>query len=279
MGYHLRKQLTILFIIFFSLFLIGAWVYWAYFYVAPNCFDSKQNQDEVGVDCGGVCISCERTTIKQLKILWAKSYFLKDDFYDLAASVENPNSNYGLSEFNYVFKYYDSADNLLGEKRGVDFIMPRQTKYVVEGNISAKLPVSRVELIIDDSPKEKWLRLSNDFETPKIFAHSIKLDFMENGNAEVSGIIKNDSNYDFEKITAVVILEDSQKNIVGFNETEARTVMAGEDRYFAVLWFSKFSTWVERATVEISTNLFSQENFNKRYGVPEKFQEMPEATD
>ena len=40
--------------------------------VAPTCFDSKQNQDEKGVDCGGVCSQECLGVIKDLTVLWSK---------------------------------------------------------------------------------------------------------------------------------------------------------------------------------------------------------------
>ena len=35
----------------------------AYEYIAPTCFDGIQNQDETGIDCGGVCPACKGTTV------------------------------------------------------------------------------------------------------------------------------------------------------------------------------------------------------------------------
>lgn len=278
MKYRIWQQIKIIFVLVVFLALIATGIYFIYIQKTPTCFDGIQNQDEAGIDCGGSCVSCEITTIKQPEVLWAKAYFLKDNLYDLVASVSNVNPNYGLVKFNYVFKYYDSADNLLGEKKGSSFILPRQTKYIFDGNMIVESLIGRVELIIDKIPGKNWFRLKNGFEIPNIFSHDIKFKLTGNQNsvAEVSGIIKNDSDYDFDRVGIVAILLDSQKNIIGFNKTEARTVLAGEERYFSALWFNEFSVKVEKVLIETDTNLFLQENFIKRYGAQEKFQEIPD---
>ncbi len=68
-------------------------------------------------------------------------------------------------------------------------------------------------------------------------------------------------------------LFDASKEIIGANKTEAYTIPAGEERYFSVLWFSPLAGEVKSVDILADTNLFSDDNFMRRYGAPEKFQE------
>lgn len=281
MGYRLRKQLIIVIIVLVVLGLLGAGVYYNWFYQGATCFDNKQNQGEAGVDCGGPCaMSCEILTVKNLEVQWAKAIFLKEGVYDLVAQVDNINPNYGLGSFNYSFKLYDVSDQLVGEKPGTNFILPNQKKYIVEANVAVSAKPARAELIITPPAKTAWQRLKDNFELPDIFVQNKQFEYLENqasvqaGTAQASGVIKNNSNFDLDKISVAVVLFDANKEIVGVNKTDAYTIPAGEERYFSVLWFSPLSGEVKSVDILADTNLFSDSNFMKRYGTAtEKFQE------
>lgn len=280
MDYRRRKQITIVLIISLILVLAGTGVYYKWFYQAPTCFDNKQNQKEEGVDCGGPCqMSCELLTVKKLEVQWVKTVFLKDGLYDVVAMIENSNPNYGLERFNYTFKLFDRDQRLIVEKTGSNFILPNQKKYIIETNVATDKRPDSAQLLMDGSSKTDWQRLADNFETPDIYVHDKQFRYLENqptvqgGVAQASGIIKNNSNYDFDKISVAVALYDANRDIIGVNKTEVYTVPAGEERYFSVLWFSPLSAEVNSVDMMAETNLFSDSNFMRRFGAPEKFQE------
>lgn len=279
MDYRRRKQIIVVLIILVVLGLLGAGAYYRWFYQAPTCFDGKQNQKEEGVDCGSPCaMSCELLTVKKLEAQWVKAVFLKDGFYDLVAKISNPNPNFGLAQFNYAFKLFDANDQLIAQKQGVSFILPNQSKYIIEANVAADTKPAKVEMTIADLAKTDWQRLKDDFAAPDIYVHDKQFKYLEKqagqpAVAQVAGIIKNNSNFDFDRIQVAVALFDANRELVGVNKTEARTVLAGEDRYFSALWFSPLSSEVKSVDILPDTNLFSDSNFMRRFGAQEKFQE------
>lgn len=281
MDYRRKKQIIIASILALVLILLAVGAYFKWFYAAPTCSDKKQNQGEQGTDCGGPCaISCELLTVKNLQVEWAEAIFLKDGFYDLAAKVENINPNYGLGRFNYTFKLFDDGNQLLAQKQGSSFILPNQKKYVIETNVALSKKPASAQLVIDESPKTDWQRLKDSFETPNIYVRDKQFKYLENqpdkpqiGVAQASGIIENASNFDFDKIIVSVVLFDEKKEIIGVNKTEAYTIPAGQERYFSTLWFSPLAGEVKSADMLADTNLFSDDNFMRRYGEQEKFQQ------
>ena len=55
-----KKKQIVISLIYVTIFLVI--VSWIYYIIrpVPNCFDGKQNQNEEGVDCAGVCAKkCE----------------------------------------------------------------------------------------------------------------------------------------------------------------------------------------------------------------------------
>lgn len=274
MGYRAQKQLIIIAIFVLILGLAGGAVYLRYFKAAPTCFDKIKNQGERDIDCGGPCASCERFTIRPPLVLPAKALSLGGSAYDLAARIKNINPNFGLADLGYAFKFYDASDKLLGEKRGRTFLLPGREKYIIEGNVAAGAAIAKTELILDNMAPDDWRQLGNNFELPNLFVRDMQFRLLENQTAfaEASGNVKNDSDFDFDKVEVAVVLMDAQGEIIGVNKTAAHTILAGEERYFSVSWFNNLPRDVVRFEMEAETNLLEQANFMKRYGTIERFQ-------
>ena len=50
----------------------GYFVYTVLFKVDPTCFDGKKNQDERGIDCGGVCALVCLADAKTVVPIWSR---------------------------------------------------------------------------------------------------------------------------------------------------------------------------------------------------------------
>src|SRR3989339_2149743 len=151
---RLAKQIIIAIIFFLILAAFGFLVYWNIL-PNPSCFDNIQNQNEEGIDCGGPCQSCEAAALKNLEIIWVKSLYVKDNFYDLAARIKNPNQNYGSGRIVYHFKLYDSNNNLINEREGADYILPNQNKYLIVSKVESPRPIEKIELLFDQFEWQK----------------------------------------------------------------------------------------------------------------------------
>ena len=70
---------------------------------------------------------------------------------------------------------------------------------------------------------------------------------------------------------------DANDKILGVNTTELRTVASRTERYFKVVWPTLLSGVVAKTRVQAEADLFSNENFIRRYGTQEKFQQYYES--
>jgi len=128
-----KKQLT-----YFSVFLIiiiGAAVGFYLNITAPSCTDGKRNQDEKGVDCGGVCAKECLGEIKDLAVLWSKPLQVVGNDYDAVALVENRNLFLSAKSAKYQFKFYDDRNILIASREGEIFINPGQKFAIFENSI------------------------------------------------------------------------------------------------------------------------------------------------
>ena len=265
------KQLIILLIFLSILAGIGFLIYW-FNRPAPTCFDGVQNQEEEGVDCGGSCQSCEISALKDLEVLETQALRVKNDFYDLAARIKNPNQNYGSGKIVYRFKLYDSDNNLINEREGATYILPNQNKYLIVSKVESPRPIGKIELLFDQF---EWQKLQ-DYQPPQLIVtrkeySSSKPD--EPGFSRASGLVINKTNFDFELIDIDVLLFNSNHQIIGLNTTEIQALLSNQERHFIAAWFERIEEDVVSVEVEAETNLFDSSNYMKRHGAPEDFKD------
>ena len=240
----------------------------------PSCSDGILNQGEVAADCGGPCPPCEFQTIKPLKNDWAKFFLIENKVYDAIALVENENPNYGLGEISYTFSFYDAANRLVGKREGKTFVLPNQKKYITEARISVVAEATKIELNLG---KTDWKKLT-EFQGAGLLIRNKRFESGDSGNnlgkARALGVIKNTSPYDWARVPVTVVLFGQDRQIIGVGSTEIYSLLSGEEREFVVSWFNEFKQPVQDSEMVADTNVFSDDNFMKRYGAGEKFQEF-----
>ncbi len=236
---------------------------------APSCSDGIQNQGEAGIDCGGPCSPCPWQVQKDLKVNLAKAIETTDDYLDLMAEIENPNSEFGAKKINYVFKLYNAQDKLIQSYEQSSYILPRETKYLVKKKISVSEVVDYVRLEI---LSVEWKELV-EYDKPELIIQNSSVS-QQQDLVLATGTLENRSNYDFYEIDLWAVLFDKNSNIIGVNKMGLDTVLSGEKRYFELNWHFPIKEKIDKLDIKSGTNVFLDENFMKRYGgEKEKFQE------
>lgn len=240
----------------------------------PTCNDAKKNQDETGVDCGGVCGSCPEA-IAAVPLSVTETGFVRnnDGSVDAYAQIYNPNDLYGVGKLTYVFSAVLNDGTTQQMKTGTTYILPKEKKFVIESKIPAVENVSSFRFSLDSDVS--WVQFT-DFETPQFSVVNQKY---ETGSStpyysKVSALIRNDSPFDFATVPVTVILRDQAGNIVAVNKTEYNTVKSGELRDFTLPYFQPIQGEVSSVDVEVSTNVFNNQNFIRRYLPGGKYQEV-----
>jgi len=269
MNKYQKKQLKIGLVYLLVIVIIVGIVYLIIKSGLPSCSDGIQNQEETGIDCGGPCPPCPWELQKDLEIISSQAIPTQENYVDLLAQVKNPNPDFGAKSFSYVFNLYDLQDNLIISKQGDSYILPQETRYIVEQKVRAGLNFSRVEFKINNI---EWQELV-DYQEPELLIRNI--DFSQSEDfSQLSGTLENRSNYDFSAIDVWAVLLDKESDIVGVNKIKLHAVLSEEKRYFEMKWFFPIFGEVVRQDVMARVNVFLDENFMKRYGGKrERFQE------
>ncbi len=116
--------------------IVGIPAYFYFFNKQETCLDNKQNQNETGIDCGGVCArACMQDVIAEPIQLWARAFKVSDGVYNLAAYVQNANVRYVANPAEYVFSVYDKENILIGQRIGKSAVPPVKSFPIFEQSL------------------------------------------------------------------------------------------------------------------------------------------------
>ncbi|TSD02861.1 MAG: hypothetical protein Athens071426_373 [Parcubacteria group bacterium Athens0714_26] len=180
-------------------------VYWFFGRPAETCLDNIQNQNEIGVDCGGLCVSCELKNIKPLSVS-------------------------DTDIFKYKINFYDFNGKLIESINRSSFIYAGENKNMVEAGIdvgSAK--ISRAEVVVADT---RWI-LSGEFQPPAFETNNLRTG--KTGDTFiVSGVIKNVNSFSIARIIINAVLVNKAGSALGATRTEIDDLNAFSERNFSV---------------------------------------------
>lgn len=269
------KQVIIFLVYFALVMLLGIFVYFAFIKAPETCFDSKQNQNEAGVDCGGVCTAMCKENIVGEDLRFTEVAFVPggDGKYDILGKVYNPNDVEGASSFAYTAVLKDSGGDVLATRSGKSYILPQENKYIFELNVAAAAAPATAAFAVESV---EWARFSGYQEKPavNIYQKSYSVISSGVGFGEAKGLLMNESPYDFRAIVVKVVLRDAGGSPLAFNSTEIRTVRASEERDFRLVWPSAFPGTVEKVEMEVDADVYHSDNFIRQYLPGGKFQEF-----
>lgn len=265
------KRLFIIFIwlIIFSLIFGGLYLI---FREKPSCFDGKMNQNEQKIDCGGVCAPCEKQIIaKNLEVISAETVDGGSGRYDVLVKIKNPNNNLGSSGFEYKIFLRDQKGSVLDERSGKSYILPTESKYIIETNFE---PDSKPTDVLVELGGNSWEELEI-FEEPELNIYNKTFSPVnDNVKSEVKGLLKNESRFDFADVDLNVILRDSNGRPVAINKTKVSNLLAQQERDFKLVWPYELKFEVMEVEIEAETNVFDSFNYIKEYRTDGRFQEF-----
>jgi hypothetical protein len=264
------KRLIIVIVYLIIFFAIGFTIY-LLTKPKPTCFDGKQNQNEEKVDCGGPCNPCEEKPVTQdLQVKEKAFVYGGPGRYDIMARIYNPNNQYGSAEFSYKFILKDSSGNKLVEREGKSFILPAETKYVLGSNLETPGSPQVAEIELGET---RWEEFAG-FEEPQLNIYHKQYNAVSSQPvfSEATGLLRNESTFDFAAINISVVLRDASGAPVAFNSTAMNTVNAGEERDFRLIWPLAFPGEVRNVEMEAEADVFDSQNFLRRYLPESEFQ-------
>ncbi len=235
----------------------GYVIYENFIKVTPTCFDGVQNQNERGIDCGGICARVCPMDAKTIVPLWSRVFPTAKGVSSVVAYVENQNLTAGVQRINYEFRVYDDQNVLAGEPiAGTTFMGPNERTAIFESPVQTgnRIPKS-VFFTFTSAPD--WITTEKKYQLPQLTASNTQLTDV-NTAPKLSADIVNDTLYDYQHVLVVAILYDEDGNAVNASQTivDALPQQSKQAVYFT--WPQKFDHPVTRIEIIPRLNPFNQ---------------------
>ncbi|MDB5194613.1 MAG: hypothetical protein JWN50_627 [Parcubacteria group bacterium] len=126
-----RKRNILLIALFFLVVVIGLPLYF-FFQVTPTCFDTKQNGDETGVDCGGSCtLLCGSQSLPLIMKGDPRLLKVSTSTYEAVAYVQNPNATGVIMKAGYTFTLYEASSSVPVKTITGYTYVPKNTDFAI----------------------------------------------------------------------------------------------------------------------------------------------------
>jgi hypothetical protein len=212
--------------------------------------------------------------LSPISVVSTKLFNVQNNDYDFLAKVANPNVGYGSPDVEYELTFFDASNSEISKKTGSFYILPGQTKYIVDLPVKLDGSASRADMTIKSV---EWQKLGQ-LALGGINLLTKNADYSEinaeNIFSKAIGNIYNSSDFDLNKVDVAIILFDETNTPIAVNKTEINTFLGKTTRSFEVFWPASFVGKVVRVGAEAGTNVFDNSNFIQQYGGEEKFKEF-----
>ncbi|MFA6136348.1 MAG: peptidoglycan-binding domain-containing protein [Candidatus Paceibacterota bacterium] len=242
----MRKTKQFIFgIVFLAILVLVLWgLYSIIFPSNPSCFNNKQDQGEVGIDCGGPCLSCELKSLKPIEVKFVKLFEVSDGV-GLVAEIYNPNISWSAKNFSYSINLKDSFGAVVETIKDSSFAYAGDLKYVVKPYIQ-KSPsqITQADLIIENPT---WVKVT-EFSKPDVKVGDIKT--YKNEQVFVSGKMTNSSEKDFSSANIYALTYNQKGELLAGSATVLDDIPKLQSKTFSVSFSKEFDIY--QLTLDIS---------------------------
>ena len=230
LSWSVRRRLLYLFLTIVLLGVVGGGLFW-YYQPLPSCSDGKQNQDELGIDCGGSCPQVCSIEIQDPRIVWSRLLKVGEGKYDSAVLVENPNPRHGIKRLNYTLRVVDKDNILIADIPGQTFLNPKEQFVIFNSrlNVGLRIPARAISEFTDPPV---WQKIEQPI--PKLTM--VKKGFNNLPRPQLLASITNESLVSLKDIEVVVVLSDSDGNAIAVSSTFVETLDPDETRELSFTW-------------------------------------------
>lgn len=240
MTWATRRRLVIGLIVGAVLLAILAAILAYVFYEAPSCSDNKQNQDEVGIDCGGSCkYLCTAREIPPT-ILFTGIIQNASGRTDLISSVVNKNADSAAKDVPYKISLYDARGSLIKVENGSLDLPPRTTVPIfIPGITLGGQSVVRAFLEIASS-SPRWVPMATD---PRIVPVVLRTTIGGTTSVpRVEATLENPSIIPISNAHVVVFVHAANGNIIASSETVISSIASQGQATATFIWNEPFAS-------------------------------------
>jgi len=226
-----RKRQIIYFLsVIGFLILVSAYPLFSLLYEPPTCIDGKQNQDELGVDCGGSCPLLCQSQVSNLSVVWSDAFHVKGDVYDLVALIENKNPDAGVKLLYYTVRAYDRFGEVSLERKGVTYANALEEFVIFESNARFPEKPARVEV---EFKTPEWQSTQPNREQIVV---KNKILFDNETSPKLTAVLENNSPDIKRDIEAIALVYNENGKVVAVSSTYLNTLNRSSEEEIFFTW-------------------------------------------
>lgn len=230
MGWSVKRRLTYLAIVLLTLLTCGA-ILWYSRLPEPSCSDGKKNQDELDIDCGGVCARVCPFEVKPVRELWSRLFQIDRNRYDQVTFIRNPNREFAARNLKYRVRIFDANDILVTTRTGEIYLNPGESLPLYHTRLELGNRTPR-RAIFEITEQPVWQRRSAGEIDLKVTYKS----FINEPAPALTAEVQNNSLNDLRDITVVGMLADEEENIIAVSSTLVEYLNKGEKKEIVFTW-------------------------------------------
>ncbi len=206
-------------------------------YEPPSCSDGEQNQDEKGVDCGGVCEAICQFEINRPEIRWTRLFKVEDQYETITYSV-NPNPK--LEAFaEYEVTLYDEDGIPITSRIGMVHLPPHLTTSVIpiyEKNLTEGITGVPVRAFFKFIEPIRWRRVEVvPTDAVPLTINDIVL-ITEGDTPRATATVENRTLSHIDNTTYYATIFDERKNAVASTTTYTRSIPPRGEQSLTFRW-------------------------------------------
>lgn len=184
-------------------------------YEEPTCFDGKQNGNEEGIDCGGICTKLCVAALSEPIIQWTRAFEVAPGVYSAVAMIENSNFGAEARNVSYTLRLYDVNNLLAFERVGTTYIPPETTFPIFESGMqTGDRQISRALFTFNEDPD--WVRGVAVVPTLSVTGQRLS---NTDRSPRIEAVVRNMNLFPAEDIRVVAIVSDKEGNAIGASQT------------------------------------------------------------
>ena len=223
--------------------------------VAPTCYDRKQNQGEVGPDCGGPCTFYCVNELAEPKVRWKKAFEIRPGIVHAVAYIEHTYPTAAARQIRYNFKLYDDNNTLIADRNGSTFLGTMGRTAIVETLIqTGNVKPSLVRFTI--LPPLPWEKIPVSYSQIVLKTDRTLLESLSD-STRVTATVENTSRVSFRDVDVVAILYDKDDNAVTVSEALLLSLPGESSQTLSFTWPFVMPVPIVRIEIIPRTNPFT----------------------
>lgn len=225
------------------------------FYKVPSCTDKKQNQEEVGIDCGGSCSALCLSEVQPATVRFARALQSSSGRTDFIAYIDNPNKSAGVDQVEAIVELYGNNHALLYRKEVTLDLPPATSVPLYIPNILQKSDTVTQTFLTLRNDSFTWIKAVQDADSrPTVDDIMVQ----ETETPRIVARLNNNTAYPVADTTLVVTVFDSSGNAIAASKTLVPTLSPQGTAPLVFTWNLPFPAPVARVEILPLQEVFPQ---------------------